>query len=220
MNCCQCQGIEDTFNAKSVTKELAHYRANGPDKTTRMLIEALKAQGVKDAFLLDIGGGVGAVQHGLLAAGAKSVLDVDASQAYLHAAENEAARRGLQDRIRFLHGNFVDLSGLIPPADIVTLDRVVCCYHDMQQLVSLSAQRASELYALVYPRDTWLSKIGIKILNFFMWLQKNPFRTYIHATKDVEDLIRQNGLSRVYYRSTLIWQVVVFRRTSPAVMAA
>ena len=42
MNCCQCQGIEELFSQKYVTKELSRYRAKGPDKTTRMLTEAIK----------------------------------------------------------------------------------------------------------------------------------------------------------------------------------
>lgn len=47
------------------------------------------------------------------------------------AAQEEAKRKGLDDRIRFYHGDFVDLASEIPPADIVTLDRVICCYPDI-----------------------------------------------------------------------------------------
>ena len=51
MDCCQCQGIETLFDKKYVLKELARYREKGPDKSTRILIDALKAEGVegKDA---------------------------------------------------------------------------------------------------------------------------------------------------------------------------
>ncbi len=104
MNCCQCQGIEDLFNDKLVSKELAAYQAKGPDKTTCMLTDALKAEGVQGLNLLDIGGGVGSVQHELLKAGANQSTDVDASQSYLRAAREEADRRGIADRVQYQHG--------------------------------------------------------------------------------------------------------------------
>ena len=212
MNCCQCQGIEDLFNEKTVSKELAHYQVKGPDKTTRMMLAALKAEGVQGATLLDIGGGVGGIQHELIEAGVQTATDVDASQAYLQAARKEAHRRGIADKIQFLHGNFVNLAEQILPADIVTLDRVICCYPDMEKMVDLSAARANKLYGLVYPRDTWWVKIGMGILNTFFRLKKSPFRTFTHSSQRVEALVSRHGLKRKFYRRTLVWQVVVYAR--------
>ena len=212
MNCCQCQGIEDLFNEKVAAKELAHYQAKGPDTTTRMLIEAIRSQGIEGLSLLDIGGGVGGIQHALLDAGVQSVVDVDASQAYLRAAQQEARRRGFSERIRFLHGNFVDLAGQIDSADIVTLDRVICCFPDMENMVRLSAARARKFYGLVYPRDTWWAKIGVTVLNVFFRLRKSPFRTFVHPTQGVEALVNRQGLRRRFTRQTLFWQVVLYAR--------
>jgi 2-polyprenyl-3-methyl-5-hydroxy-6-metoxy-1,4-benzoquinol methylase len=212
MNCCQCQGIEDLFNEKTVSKELAQYREKGPDKTTRLMIDAIKAHAIRGYALLDIGGGVGGIQHQLLDAGVDSAVDVDASQAYLQAARKEAQRRGLSDRIHFQHGNFVDLAHTIPPAEIVTLDRVICCYPDMEMMVNLSAARAKKLYGLVYPRDTWWVRAGLAVMNIYFRLRKNPFRTFAHPTKRVEALINSHGLKRHFYHRTLVWQVVVYAR--------
>ena len=212
MNCCQCQGIEELFNDPLVTKELRQYRVKGPAKTTRWMVDAIKNEDVAGTRLLDIGGGVGAVQHALIAAGVKEATDVDASKAYIRAARDEANRRGIADQIQLLHGNFIDLAPQIPPADIVTLDRVVCCYPDMEKLVDLSAARAKKLYGLVYPRDTWWVKIGMAILNVFFRLQRRPFRTYVHPTREVETIVRRHGLRRTFFRQTLVWQVVVYGR--------
>lgn len=212
MNCCQCQGIEELFSDQLVARELSNYRAKGPAKTTRWMLEALKKQGIQGFSLLDIGGGVGAIQADLLTSGCESATDVDASNAYLHAAQDEAARRGLVDRISFVHGNFVELAEQIPAADVVTLDRVICCYPDMQNMVSLSAARARKLYGMVYPRDVWWVKIGITILNFVFRLQKNSFRTFNHPTQAVEAIVNKNGFKRLFYRQTLVWQVVVYAR--------
>src|SRR3989304_4688720 len=100
MSCAQCQGIERMFDRRAAERELRQYRAAGPGGTTRLLIDALKAEGVAGLTLLDIGGGVGAIQHELLRAGARSATAVDASSAYLDAARAEGARLGAGGRAR------------------------------------------------------------------------------------------------------------------------
>ena len=69
MSQCQCEDIEHRFDTQRVTNELNQYRLHGMAKTTRLLVEALQAQGVDGMTLLDIGGGVGAIAHALLEAG-------------------------------------------------------------------------------------------------------------------------------------------------------
>ena len=212
MRCSQCQGIEDLFDQQYVAKELAHYRQKGADKTTRMLVEALQELGVAGLTLLDIGGGVGAVQHALFSAGVQNSTSVDASGAYLNAAREEAGRRGYAERVTYQHGNFVDLAEEVTPADIVTLDRVICCYPDMEQLVGLSAAHSRKLYGLVFPRDDWWVKIVLALQNFYFGLKRSPFRTFSHSTQAVEDLLSRAGLRRRAFRRTLAWQVVVYVR--------
>src|SRR5712692_817887 len=136
MSHCHCEAMERRFDIQRVRRELTQYHRHGAAKATRLLIEALAAESLEGVALLDIGGGVGAIQHVLVPAGLSSALDVDASAAYLAVASQEAERRGLAERIRFAHGNFVELASTIPPADLVTLDRVICCFNDMPALVS------------------------------------------------------------------------------------
>jgi magnesium-protoporphyrin O-methyltransferase len=212
MNCCQCQGIEELFSPQYVNKELLSYRTKGPAKTTSMLTEAIRKEGVDGLTLLDIGGGVGAIQHELLASGVDRVTNVEASIAYLNAAKEEAQRRKWTDRMSFFHGNFVDLAADIQPADIVTLDRVICCYPDMEKLVGLSAKRARRLYGLIYPREVWWVKFVLSLQNIFFKLRRSPFRAYFHSTEAVEALLGSNGLRRRFYRRTLVWQVAVYMR--------
>jgi magnesium-protoporphyrin O-methyltransferase len=212
MQCCQCQAIETEFSQTLAARELNRYRKKGSSKTTRLLIDAIKADGVDGLTLLDIGGGVGAIQHELLRAGAARATDVEASTAYIDAARAEAERQGHADRVTFQHGNFVDLAPDIPPADIVTLDRVICCYPDMPALVRLSAARTLQSYGLVYPRDTWWMKSGLALVNLMYWLRRNPFRVFVHPTAAVDAVVRDHGLERRFYRRTFIWQVVVYGR--------
>ena len=212
MNCCQCQGIETRFNQKRAVQKLNQYRQQGPEKTTRMLIDALRAEGVEGMTLLDIGGGVGAIQHELLRAGVVSATNVEASTAYITAAKAEAESQGHAARMSHYRGNFIDLAINIPPADIVTLDRVICCYHDMQRLVELSAAKAGKLYGLVYPRDIWWVNCGFSFENFTLWLQRNPFRVFVHPTEEVEAIVRGNGLEPHFHQEAGMWQVVIYGR--------
>lgn len=214
MNCCQCQGIESEFNRKYVEKDLKRYRKKGIGKTTRWLIEVLEKAGTKGLTLLDIGGGIGAIQHQLLQDGIRAASAVEISSAYLAAAREEAGRLGLDNRMRFYQGDFVDLAPSIPPADIVTLDRVICCYPDMSELVKLSAEKAGKFLALVYPHDTLPARMIRIISMFFFWLKRSPFRLYIHSSQAVHDQIRSNNFRQIFYRKTPIWQVVVYERLS------
>jgi hypothetical protein len=73
---------------------LRRYRKKGPHLTTRLLLRAIEPPRNQAMTLLDIGGGVGTIPHELLASGLSGAVLVEASSAYLQAAENEAIRRG------------------------------------------------------------------------------------------------------------------------------
>jgi magnesium-protoporphyrin O-methyltransferase len=214
MTSCQCQGIEIQFDRRNAVEKLADYQKKGPAKTTRILVAALKEAGVEGATLMDIGGGIGAIQMELLKAGAGSAVSVEASTGYIETAQQEAQRRGLQDRIQFHHGDFVELAAGLPPADIVTLDRSLCCYPDMPALVGLSAARAKQLYGLVYPRDTWWMRFGIGVGNWLERLRHIPFQGFVHPSELVEKILRSHGLRRRFYRLSGVWQIAVFDRLS------
>jgi 2-polyprenyl-3-methyl-5-hydroxy-6-metoxy-1,4-benzoquinol methylase len=211
---CQCQGIESVFSSSLAEQQLRRLRRRGPQKTTRLLLEALRARGVPGRSLLDIGGGVGVIQHELLAAGLSEATSVDASSAYLAASRAEAEHLGYRDRVRYHFGNFVDLASGIPPADIVTLDRVICCYDDMETLVRLSTARAVRLYGVVYPRSSWWVRLGTSAANLIHGLRGSTFRIFSHKTASVEAITSAQGLARVFHRNAGMWQVALFARDS------
>jgi magnesium-protoporphyrin O-methyltransferase len=215
MSCCQCQGIESKFDQKNAAKELEQYRKAGPSKNTTMLIDALKAEGISGMTHLDIGGGVGSIQHELLNAGVSSCFNVEASLAYVNAAKEEANRQGHAKNISHLHGNFVDLAKDVPQRDIVTLDRVICCYHDVSTLVGLSSERAGKLYGVVYPRNKWWTRILCVFENLYFRIQRSPFRTFIHPTEVVEEIVRSKGFVQRFFREVGQWQIVVYERAPP-----
>jgi predicted TPR repeat methyltransferase len=214
-SCCS-QGIEDAFGDRTAAHELRRYRRKGPSKPTRRLLAAIRERGVEGAALLDIGGGVGAIQHELLDAGAARATAVEVSAAYLRKAAEESERRGRRGQATYRHGDFVVLAPEVEPADVVTLDRVICCYPDMEALVGLSAERARRLYGLVHPRDAWWMRVGIRLLNAGFWLVRKRYRSYVHPVRAVDAVAAGRGLS-LRQRTAVgpVWQVALYERPVP-----
>jgi magnesium-protoporphyrin O-methyltransferase len=200
----------DFYNAGKAASELRRYRRKGPIPSTRMLIGALTTEGVKGATAIDIGGGIGAVQHALLATGAAHVTSVDASDAYIHTAREESERRGFSGRVAYHHGDFLELAETIPPADIVTLDRVINVCPDWKRLVSLSAARARRLYGVVYPRDTRPVRMVVSVMNLLVW--RGPVHASVPPADVIDRLTSEAGLVRFFSKTTGPWQVAVYRR--------
>jgi SAM-dependent methyltransferase len=208
---CQCEGLE-LETTKWALQDLALFRQGKPAKTTLMLISTLLDLGVSGFTLLDIGGGIGTIQLELLRAGATEATSIEASAAYLQIARRLAAEASLDERIAYIHGDFVTLADRIPEADVVALDRVVCCYDDVEPLVSLSASKTRRLYALVYPRSEWWVRWALFFENLGYRLRGSPFRAFVHPTQLIDRLVRTAGLQLVHHDTTFAWQVVVYRR--------
>jgi SAM-dependent methyltransferase len=216
VTCCQCEGIERQFGHKTASRELRRLRKRGPAPTTRMLIDALRQEGVAGASILDVGGGVGAIYHELLASGARDAVHVDVSPDYLSVAREEAERRGHADRVEFVRGDFVEISPVQPESDVVTLDRVICCYPDMERLVALSADKTRRLFGAVYPREAWWMRLFVVAINAVGRLRRTAFRAYLHPPAAIDALLRARGLERRSFRRTLAWEVVVYARYARA----
>jgi hypothetical protein len=208
---CDC-GCANVFSSKEAEGDLKRYRKDGPASSTQALIDALIAEGVDGASLLDIGAGIGAIQLGLLAAGASRAESVDVTEAYVEAARGEAALRGFGDRVAGRVGDFVALAAEIPPADIVTLDKVVCCYGDMPALLGRAAERAGRVLGLVYPREAWWNRFAARALAAWGWLTRDPTRWVLHRHADIDAVLGREGFERHDIRRELIWQISIYRR--------
>lgn len=210
---CQCCRLERTFDTKTAEQDLADYRRDGPDRSTRLLLDALRTHDVTGTTLLDIGGGIGAIQLELLAAGVASAVDVDVSRAYLAVAQREAAARGFGDRTLYRPGDFVTVADDIGAADLVTLDRVICCYPDLDSLAWKAGERARGRIGIVHPHDRWWMRAGASVVNAV----GRPFgsmRFFVHRTKRLEAILRSAGLELEWAGGTMFWRVAVYRRVT------
>src|ERR1044072_2020945 len=213
MSCCAASPCESQFDRKRAARELESYRADGPSNaTTRALIQLLGRTSAAGCTVLDIGGGVGAIQYDLLARGARALTAGDAAGARPQAARGERERQGVGARIDFRLGDFVALAPDIPAADIVTLDRVVCCYPDMEPLVRLAAERCRALYGLPYPPGPWPVRATVATENVFRRMFGNPFRSFVHSPAAMDRLITGLGFTLQSSVRTFAWAIAVYRR--------
>jgi len=186
MPCCGCgfgATAERQFNAKRAARDVARYRKNGADPTTRLLRGALAAQGRIDGSLLDVGCGIGALTFELLSLGVSRATGIDASKAYLAAASEEAARSGRANAVEFIPGDFLNVAAQLPTATIATLDRVICCYPAYEPMLKAALQHAERFPALSYPRDEWHVRAGIRLENGM-----RPFRAFVHPAAEMRRL--------------------------------
>lgn len=210
-----CAANHHQFSDAVARRDLKRYRRRGPDPTTRLLKDAILRAGSGNT-VLDVGAGIGALSFELLVAGAERVTAVEAAPAYLAAAREEAGRRNVADRLELVHGDFVAVAGAIMPADVVTMDRVVCCYPAYQPLLEAALGRSRRLLALSYPRDRWYVRAAVAMQNLGRALFRNPFRAFVHSARGMEALLEQHGFLRMERRETLEWSADLYIRADAA----
>jgi magnesium-protoporphyrin O-methyltransferase len=199
------------YDGLNAAADLERWRAGKLHSPTRELIEVVRREGVVGASLLDIGAGVGAVHISLLEAGAASAIDVDASREYLGVARAEAERRGLQDRVGYRYGDVVELADSLPPAEIVTLDSVICCYPYLEPLLAAASRSRPRLVGITYPRDVWWMRAFMRLYNLVQTFRRIPARYYIHRHGHLERWMAASGYQNVYEGGIRVWRVVVYR---------
>jgi 2-polyprenyl-3-methyl-5-hydroxy-6-metoxy-1,4-benzoquinol methylase len=212
MPCNCCEITDNAFTEGEAKAELRRYRRQGPMNQTKILLQAIRSLDMRNANLLDIGGGIGILHHELLEDVAREAVHVDASSAYLKEAKGEAVRRGHSERVNFIHADFTDVADGLPEADIVTLDRVVCCYPDFRGLLTAAAEHSKRVLALTYPRETWYMRVALQIANFFQKLRRDPFRVFLHPVSEMDALLKKEGFERVSLRRLLVWEMTLYKR--------
>ena len=89
------------------------YRKKGLDSMASSMVDFLISSGVKGADILEVGGGVGAIQVELLKAGVSKTMNAELSPEYEDAALSLAKEEGVEDRITRRLGDFVELRGRV-----------------------------------------------------------------------------------------------------------
>ncbi|MEA3276977.1 MAG: class I SAM-dependent methyltransferase [Pseudomonadota bacterium] len=216
MNCCAPINA-DTGRIFSTFARLhrLRFRLLGFETTQRQLIEGMRDAGLQGADLLEVGCGPGYLHRALLRSGATRATGVDLSAGMLAIARVEAEADGLHEQTDYLHGDFTQIADEVPDADVVILDKVVCCYPDWESLVDRSLGKTRRLYALTFPRDRVLTRAGIRAMRWGLGIVNCCYRPYIHDPAAIQARIEASGFRRVYAARTMTWLTQVYVRVEP-----
>ena len=123
-----------------------------------------------------------------------------------------AAEKGHHRHTSYLHGDLVDLSTTLEPADIVVLDKVVCCYANPTALLEKSSAITRRHLALSYPRAALGASLGFRFLSWLGRSLRWSFHPYYHRPSLLEATIARMGFREVFSGTTMIWQLKIYER--------
>lgn len=212
MTCQHCCDANKEFDQKTARKQMKTYRKKGPTGTTKKIIAEMEKIEVQGKQLLDIGGGIGALQWYFLERGGKSTISVDASYSYIAESKKYAGEKEWLDRVKFIEGDFNDQLQEVDSVNIVTLDKVICCYPDYVSILTNSMSKSKEYLALSYPVSNWISRSLNAMVAIFQKLRKSQFRSYVHPVKKVRALIKGENYALIGSSSTFPWIIEVYQR--------
>ena len=101
----------------------------------------------------------------------------------------------------------------LEPADLVALDRVICCYGDMPGLLEAAARIARRRVGLVYPRDDWWVRGAVAFSNPLLFRSSAGYRMRIHRVGAVSAILRAAGFAPLASRLGRVWRVECWERT-------
>jgi magnesium-protoporphyrin O-methyltransferase len=218
--CCNDDGYDQVFGDRFARKVARRCRKHGLDRTRRRLVDFLDVQGIEDATVLEIGGGIGELHLELLRRGARAATNLEISTGYEDEASRLLERSGVGDRVT---RRFVDIATApdeVEPADVVVLHRVVCCYPDYKRLLSAAATHAGRCLVFSHPPRTLLTRASFGSDNLVRKLRRNDFKVFVHPPEAMVDVVESQGMALQYRHRGLWWTVVGFERLgSPAAAA-
>jgi magnesium-protoporphyrin O-methyltransferase len=214
MSCCSGKGCDEFFDERVARRDARRYGRKGLDGNARRIVELVRRRRVEGKTVLEVGGGVGAIQLELLQAGAKRTVNVELSPAYEPYAAELLRGNGLDGRAERRLLDFAERAEELEPADVVVLHRVICCYPDYETLVAAAADHTRDQLLMTFPRDAWWMRLGLRTINRLQRLRRNAFRVYLHAPAAIVEVASSHGLETATRERGRIWELVSFERSA------
>ena len=213
MDCCAADNPIGRFFAGSAKRTAKRFRKKGLAKDQRRLMEGLKQIGFIGQSILEIGCGVGSFHLTMMVSGATLAVGVDLSEAMLAQARLLADEMGHASHTLYRSGDFAAVESEIEQADVIVLDKVVCCYPDAERLIRLSLGKTRRTYALTYPRINVLTRLAFTCAQAGLWLVRSKFRPYLYDPSDIERWISENGFKKAHEARGPFWLSQVYTHT-------
>jgi len=214
-DCCTPKGYQLIFSERRARAEVRRYQRKGLDPTSRRIVELLKEQGVEGRTLLEVGGGIGAIQIELLKAGATRAVNVELTPTYEEAAGALLREARFEDRVERRVMDFAEAGGEAEAADIVVMNRVICCYPDMPKLAGAAADHARGVLVMSFPKERWWTRLALALANFGLRVMRRQFRIFLHPPDQILATAEQHGLRTMLNRAGPFWQLAALERAGP-----
>jgi 2-polyprenyl-3-methyl-5-hydroxy-6-metoxy-1,4-benzoquinol methylase len=213
VSCCPPKGYEKLFGERSARRDAKRYRRKGLDDTAKRMVDFLRARGLEGATVLEIGGGVGAIEVELLEAGAERAVNVELSPYYEKTARELWREAGVDARADYVVADVAADGADVGRADAVVMHRVVCCYPDYDALMGAAAERAGRYLVISFPRERLLMRAAFGAVNLVARLLRWEYRNFFHPVPGILAAGRRRGLEPVYEDRDFVWQVAALERT-------
>ena len=214
--CCDARGCDKVFGPRLARQLAKRYRSRGLDRTSGRLVDWLVGQGIEGASVLEIGGGVGEIQLELLRRGAARTTNLELSAAYDAEATALAAEAGIMGRMARRLGDIAVEDGVADVHDFVVLNRVVCCYPDVERLVGAAARHARRGVVLTHPPRHLGSVASLTVVNGVQRILGREYRAFAHPPEVMEMVLRDHGLVPRHVHKGALWHILTAPRATEA----
>ena len=213
-DCCSPKGYRWIFSEKNARADAQRFRRKGLDPTSRRIVDYLKLRGVEGRTLLEVGGGVGAIQIELLKGGVSRAISVELTPTYEQVALELLREAGLEDRVDRKVMDFAHSADEFEVADIVIMNRVICCYPDMPVLAGAAAEHTGEVLVMSFPKRTWWTRALLAAGNLALRVTRRQFQVFVHPPAQIFAEAERHGLRKAVDEPGTFWEVAAAERAS------
>jgi len=212
-NCCRSGPCEQLFKPRVARRSLERYRKKGHGDLEKRMVASAAQGGLAGASVLEIGGGIGTIQSELLEAGAERGEVVELVPAWEPYARKLAREKGLEERTSFRVADVLEDPQSVERAEVVVMNRVVCCSPDGVRLTGVAARLAKRTLVLSFPRDVFWVRAGLRVVNAGLRLMGLSFRVFAHPRHGLLGAAQAEGLGLVASGRKGPWEFAALERT-------
>lgn len=213
-DCCEV----DPRIARHFDNRIAELTADGElppmVDVSEMLLGLLSDVGTAAPTVLELGCGSAALMTELVRRGAAHADGIDLSPDMIAAAQRRAVEADVADRSSVVLGD----GALIPVEahDWVVMDRVICCYPNVESLLANATRAATRRVAFSVPNSRGLrglvNKVGWWVENVPTWLRGNACPTFVHDIDRIERILSRAGFTCSRDARLGLWYAAVWER--------
>ena len=200
------------FKPRVARRSLKRYRKKGHGDLEKRMVAAAAEGGLAGARVLEIGGGIGTIQSELLESGADRGEVVELVPAWEPYARELAREKGLDERTSFRVADVLENPESVEQAEVVVMNRVVCCSPDGVQLTGVAARLAARTLVLSFPRDVFWVRAGLRVVNAALRLAGRSFRVFAHPRHALLGAAQAEGLGLVASGRNGPWEFAALER--------